>query len=302
MEQGAAVTATGDDRVGRVVDLPWSSRLERIATGFFFVEGPSWSQSESCLYFSDIVGNAMYRWTEQQGATVFRKPSNKANGTTWDQSGGFLVCEHSTSRLIRIDRDGAIQVLASHYGGRELNSPNDVVVKSNGDIYFTDPASGRSARYGVERPQQLDFQGVFRLCTDGRLELLADDFILPNGLCFSPDESLLYVNDTREQHIRVFEVRDDGTLSGGSAWAETGGAAPGVADGMKVDSEGHVYSCGSGGIHVFRPDSTRLGVIETPEVAANFTWGGPDLTHMYITATQSLYRLQVRIPGRVPVG
>lgn len=281
---------------------PWSGALERIASGFEFLEGPSWSRSESCLYFSDIVGDAMYRWSSRQGVTVFRKPSHKANGTTWDKQGRLLVCEHATSRVIRIDREGGEQVLASHFQGRELNSPNDIVVKSNDDIYFTDPASGRTARYGVERAQQLPFQGVFCLRTNGRLELLADDYVLPNGLCFSPDESVMYVNDTRRQHIRRYSVREDGRLEGGEAWASVAGDAPGVADGMKVDIEGNVYCCGSGGIHVFRPDGTRLGLIETPEVAANFTWGGDRAKHMYITANRSLYRLQVSIAGRVAAG
>lgn len=287
-------------QVTESIGRPWSGTLERIATGFEFVEGPSWSRAESCLYFSDIVGDAMYRWSRQQGVTVFRKPSHKANGTTWDRQGRLLVCEHATSRVIRIDRSGRDEVLASHFQGRELNSPNDIVVKRNGDIYFTDPASGRTARYGVERPQQLEFQGVFCLRENGFLELLVDDYELPNGLCFSPNESLMYVNDTRRQHIRVYRVREDGRLEGGEVWAETSGSAPGVADGMKVDVDGNVYCCGSGGIHVFQPDGIRLGVIETPEIAANFTWGGPEGKQMYITATRSLYRIQVDIAGCVP--
>jgi gluconolactonase len=155
--------------------------------------------------------------------------------------------------------------------------------------------------YGVERKQELDFQGVYKLDPISReLTLLADDFVLPNGLCFSPDESRLFVNDTRRQHIRVFDVKDDFTICNSQVWAGTDGDRPGVADGMKLDSEGNLYSSGSGGIHVFDPNGIRLGVIQTPEVAANFTWVGEDLNELLMTATSSIYRLRVKIPGRHP--
>jgi gluconolactonase len=212
-----------------------------------------------------------------------------------------LTCEHSTSRVSRTDALGRYEILASHFGGLELNSPNDIVVRRDGVIFFTDPTSGRTAKFGVERPQQLAFQGVFSLDPATLvLTLLANDFAKPNGLCFSRDESLLYVNDTDRQHIRVFDVNADGTISGGRVWASTAGAAPGVADGMKVDSAGNLYSCGSGGIHVFDPEGSRLGIIPTPEVPANFTWGGTTLTEFFVTARTSLYRLRARIPGHCP--
>jgi gluconolactonase len=154
----------------------------------------------------------------------------------------------------------------------------------------------------VERAQQLGFQGVFKLDPDSReLTLLADDFVLPNGLCFSQDESRLFVNDTRRQHIRVFDVKADQTICNSRVWASTDGDLPGVADGMKLDSAGNLYSSGSGGIHVFAADATALGVIRTPEVAANFTWGGEDLTELLMTASQSIYRLRVKIPGYRPL-
>lgn len=241
----------------------------------------------------------MYRWQARDGASVFRQPSNMANGTTRDHNDRLLICEHASSRVSRVELDGSnYEVLVSHYQGLELNSPNDIVVKSDGAIYFTDPASGRSAKYGVERDQQLSFQGVYRLDpVTGDLTLLADDFSKPNGLCFSVDESRIFINDTDRQHIRVFGLMEDGSLSKGRVWAETGGELPGVADGMKVDSAGNVYCCGSGGIHVFDPDGIRKTIINTPEVAANFTWGGADLTEMYITATTSIYRTRVKIPG-----
>ncbi|MGB5625466.1 MAG: SMP-30/gluconolactonase/LRE family protein, partial [Woeseiaceae bacterium] len=221
-------------------------------------------------------------------------------GNAWDRAGRLLSCEHATSRISRTDRDGNYEVLVSRYRSSELNSPNDIVVKRNGSIYFTDPNSGRTEKYGVARSQELDFQGVFRFDPESsELTLLAKDFAKPNGLCFSLDESQLFVNDTDRQHIRVFDVLDDGSIANGRGWAETGGKQPGVADGMKVDTAGNLYCCGSGGIHIFDVSGTRVGVIETPEVAANFTWGGDDLTDLYITATHSVYRLKVKVPGHV---
>jgi len=275
--------------------------LEQIATGFQFVEGPAWHREKKSLVFSDIIGNCIYRWSETSDVSIFRKPSFMANGNSWDHQGRLVTCEHACSRISRGDTDGSYEVLASHYEGRELNSPNDIVVSSNGDIFFTDPNSGRGRRYGVEREQQLDFQGVFRLDPDSlKLTLLVDDFAKPNGLCFSPDESQLFINDTDRQHIRVFDISGDGGLRNGHIWASVDGDQPGVADGMKFDSQGNLYCCGSGGIHVFDPDAGRLGIIPTPEFAANFTWGGDELTDMFITATTSIYRLRVNIPGLEP--
>lgn len=278
------------------------SGIEQLVTGFRFLEGPVWYPGQNALLFSDIIGNTMYRWSEREGVSVYRKPSNMANGNTLDADGWLLSCEHATSRVSRTDTDGNYEVLATHFEGRELNSPNDIIVSRNGNIFFTDPASGRGVPYGVEREQELDFQGVYKLNPKNHeLTLLADDFVLPNGLCFSQDEARLFVNDTRRQHIRVFDVNADQTIYNSRVWASTDGDLPGVADGMKLDSAGNLYSSGSGGIHVFAPDATPLGVIRTPEVAANFTWGGEDLTELFMTATQSLYRLRVKIPGYRPL-
>jgi gluconolactonase len=271
---------------------------ERILTGFEFVEGPAWDTRSNSLIFSDIIGDTLYRWREYTELTVLRKPSHMANGNTWDRQGRLLSCEHATSRISRSTGEDEYEVLASHYQGRELNSPNDIVVAQNGRIYFTDPNSGRSQKYGVERPQALEFQGVFLLDPESsELTLLIDDFDKPNGLCFSLDESQLYINDTDKQHIRIFDVLDDGRIANGRIFAETGGDKPGVADGMKVDALGNLYCCGSGGIHVFQSDGARIDVIEVPEVAANFTWGGQQLTDMYITATHSIYRLPMKVSG-----
>jgi len=276
--------------------------FERVASGFRFVEGPVWYADQGTLLFSDIIGNTMYRLGKRGGIDVFRKPSLMANGSTLDREGRLLTCEHATSRVSRTPADGRYEVIASHFQGCELNSPNDIVVRRDGSIYFTDPNSGRTRKYGVERPQELGFQGVYRLDPDtGELALLVDDFAKPNGLCFSHDEAVLFVNDTDRQHIRSFDVKANGSVANGRVWATTGGDLPGVADGMKLDSKGNLYCCGSGGIHVFDPDGARLGVIATPEVAANFTWGGRELTDLYVTATHSIYRLGLNVAGHDPL-
>jgi gluconolactonase len=198
--------------------------------------------------------------------------------------------------VVRAGPEG-LGTLASHYDGRELNSPNDIVARSDGAIYFTDPPSGRSARYGIERPQELPFQGVYRIDTDGSLSLLVGDFERPNGLCFSLDERVMFVNDTARAHIRAFDVAPTGALENGRLWATLEGSAPGVADGMKIDGAGNLYCTGPGGIHVFAPDATWLGVILTPERAANFTWGDADRRTLYITATTSIYTLRTTVAG-----
>ncbi len=276
--------------------------VERLGTDFVFTEGPIWHPYERHLTFSDIIGNRMHRWTPQEGGggtfSVFRETSNKANGNTYDSEGRMVTCEHATSRVIRTEPDGSITVLATHYGDKELNSPNDIIVKSDGRIYFSDPTSGRSGRFGVEREQELDFQGFFRVDPDGGgLTLLADDFERPNGLCFSQDESKLFVNDTIRKHIRVFDVEEDGTVSGGDVWAEVTGDLEGVPDGMKTDSADTLFCTGPGGVHVFAQDAACLGVIRTPEPPANFTWGGDDMRSLFITARTSLYRARVKNPG-----
>ncbi|MFN8484311.1 MAG: SMP-30/gluconolactonase/LRE family protein [Anaerolineae bacterium] len=277
------------------------AELEQIAAGFIFTEGPAWDPHAQRLTFSDIIGDCMYQWREGEGVSVLRRPSHMANGNTYDREGRLLTCEHATSRVSRTSRDGAYEILASHYDGKELNSPNDIVVKGDGAIYFTDPTSGRSARYGVLRDQELPFQGVYRLEGDTQaLTLLVDDFSKPNGLCFSLDERRLFVNDTDRLHIRVFDVLADGTLATGQVWAETVGEGVGRPDGMKLDAEGNLYCCGPGGIHVFDPDAVCLGVIRMPEHTANFQWGDADLRSLYITASTSVYRLRVERPGPAP--
>ncbi len=275
-----------------------SVEFERLATGFIFTEGPLWHRRDKYLLFSDMPGDHLRRWSAKDGVTTFRKPCNKSNGLAWDLQGRLIVCEHATSHLTRTEADGRSTVLASHYDGKELNSPNDVVVKSDGAIYFSDPIYGRKPHYGVPRDPQLSFRGVYRLSPDGKtLTLLADDFGQPNGLCFSLDEKVLFVNDTERQHIRAFDVKADGTVTNNRIWARTVGEGPGGPDGMKVDSAGNLYSCGPGGIHVFAPDATCLGVIRVPEHTANFCWGDDDFRSLFITASTSLYRIRVAVPG-----
>jgi gluconolactonase len=273
--------------------------IEQLATGFLFTEGPVWHPTGQFLLFSDMPADHLRRWSATGGITTFRQPCHMSNGLTYDRQGRLLVCEHATSRVTRTEADGRSVPVATHYGGRQLNSPNDIVVASDGGIYFTDPPYGRAKFYGVERPQELDFQGVYRAGADPeRPELLVDDFDRPNGLCLSLDGSRLFINDTARQHIRVFDVTPTGALRGGRLWAETRGDGPGAPDGMKIDSAGNVYCTGPGGIHVFDPSGAPREVIGAPEYIANFAFGDEDYRSLYITASTSLYRIRTRLPGR----
>jgi gluconolactonase len=272
--------------------------FEKIAGDCLFTEGPLWHPREQYLLWSDMPGDHLRRWSARDGVSTFRKPCNKSNGLTWDREGRLLVCEHASSQVTRTERDGRITTIASHYQGKELNSPNDIVCAANGDIYFSDPPYGRADYYGVPRPQQLGFQGVYRVGPDAKSpDLLVDDFDKPNGLCFSLDGRRLFINDTGRQHIRAFDVTSDGKLRGGAVWAETKGEGPGAPDGMKLDSAGNIYCCGPGGIHVFAPDATSLGVIRVPEYTANMAWGDDDFKSLYITASTSVYRIRVQMAG-----
>lgn len=286
-----------DPRFHEVVGA--TAELKRVATGFMFTEGPLWHPSKGFLLFSDMPGNIIRRWTLTEGVTPFRQPSNMANGLTYDRGGRLLACEHSTSRVTRTEHNGSITVLATHWGDKQLNSPNDIVVDRNGAIYFTDPIYGRVEYYGVQREPELSFRGVYRIDpSDGKLALLADDFGQPNGLCFSLDGKKLFVNDTERSNIRVFDVMSDGSLSGGRVFAVTTGEGDGAPDGMKIDSVGNLFCCAQGGVHVFDRGGVCLGVICVPEPAANHTFGGDDLRTLFITASSSLYRIDVKAPGQ----
>ncbi|PSL05271.1 gluconolactonase [Haloactinopolyspora alba] len=283
-----------DSRLAGIVDA--DDELELVAGGFQFLEGPLWHPEDHFLLFSDMPGDTMRRWTPSDGVTVFRSPSGMANGNAYDAQGRLVTCEHATSRVSRTEPDGTVVTLADRYDGRRLNSPNDVVV-AGGGIYFTDPTYGRQDFVGVPREPELPFQGVYRIRADGTLDLLVDDFVQPNGLCFALDEKRLFVNDSERMHIRVFDLLADGTLGEGSVWAVTEGDGDGAPDGLKLDSAGNLYCCGPGGVHVFDVDGASLGVIRTPEPAANFTWGDPDLRTLYVCASTGLYRIRVRRPG-----
>jgi gluconolactonase len=284
------------------------AELERLGTGFTFTEGPIWNP-EGYLLFSDMPGDVRRRWDEQSGVQEVANPSNKGNGMTLDHDGRLIVCEHVTSSVVRMDPDGrggGREVLATHYEGKELNSPNDVVVKSDGAIYFTDPTYGRMPGFGLEREQDLDFQGVYRIPPGGGdPQLLVDDFDQPNGLCFSTDESLLYINDTTRAHIRVFDVQGDGTLANSRVLADGIGSGSleigDLVDGMKLDERGNVWVTGPGGVCVFDPDGQHIGTVEVPENVGNINWGGPDWSWLFIPATTSVYRIACKVSGnRLP--
>jgi len=286
------------------------AELEQLGTGCTFTEGPIWNPEGGFLLFSDMPGDVRRRWEPgADGFTEVANPSNKGNGMTLDNDGRLIVCEHSTSSVVRMDPDGTgsgREVLATHYDGKELNSPNDVVVKSDGSILFTDPTYGRWPGFGVERDQELDFQGVYRIPPGGGdPELLLDDFAQPNGLCFSPDESLLYVNDTDRAHIRVFDVAADGTLQNGRVLADGIGTASlekgDLVDGMKLDERGNVWVTGPGGVCVYSPEGEHIGTVEVPEPVGNLNWGGPDWNWLFIPATSSVYRIETKVAGnRLP--
>jgi gluconolactonase len=288
-----------DIRDGRLTGIVGTRvEFERIASGCLFTEGPLWHPQGEYLLWSDMPGDHLRRWSKLDGVTTFRQPCNKSNGLAWDRQGRLLACEHASSQVTRTETDGRITSLATHYDGKQLNSPNDIVCAQDGGIYFTDPPYGRAEFYGVKRPQELSFQGVYRVGADPRKPaLLVDDFERPNGLCFSLDGRRLFINDTARQHIRVFDVRPNGTLAGGTLWAETRGEGKGAPDGMKLDSAGNVYCCGPGGIHVFSPEAVDLGVIQVPEYTANFAWGEADLRALFITASTSVYKIRTVIPG-----
>jgi len=269
------------------------SQLECIGEGFRFTEGPAW-MPQGYLVFSDIPADTIHRWAPREGVGVFRAPSHNANGNTVDLEGRLVTCEHGSRRVTRTEPDGTVSVLASTYGGRRLNSPNDAVVKSDGTIWFTDPP------YGI-RPEQMEQPAryVFRLDPGAEEPVpVAEDFTYPNGLCFSPDERLLYVanSDIPVHHIRVFRVLADNTLEGGEVFCVV---EPGVPDGIRCDADGRLYSTAQDGVQVFSSEGKLLGKIHTPETAANCTFGGPDGRTLFITATSRVWRVELAVAGAV---
>ncbi len=271
-----------------------SLTMTRIATGFEFTEGPVW-HPEGYLLFSDIPADTIYRVEPDHSVSIWRQPSGNSNGLTFDRRGQLVACQHGNRRVTVTMPEGDIRGLATHYQGNRLNSPNDVVVRSDNSVYFTDPP------YGIqERQRELSFNGVYRITPDGEVILLVDDMGRPNGLAFSPDESVLYVDDSERRHIRAFDVAPDGSVSNDRIWADMSSPDEGSPDGMKVDIEGNVYCTGPGGLWVFTPSAERIGIVRGPEQPANLAFGDRDRRKLYITARTSLYTLRTEIPG-VPV-
>lgn len=295
------VTESFSPNFSRIV--PDDLALDKVAGGFIFTEGPVWNGRDGYLSWTDIIGDTIWKWVPGEGTSIVMTPTSHANGMTLDQEGRLLVAGWSSRTIWRIENDGSTVTLASHFDGKKLNTPNDIVMKSDRSIYFTDSAGGLHlvGHQGEDLQRHLEYEGVFRLDPDSlQLTLLVDDFDFPNGLCFSPDETLLYVNDSRRRHIRVFEVERDGTVGNGRVFADLTGNDLGIADGMKVDREGNVYCTGPGGVWVMDPQGNHLGRIKIPEACANFAWGESDWKTMYITARTSVYRMKLSIPG-VPV-
>jgi gluconolactonase len=284
-----------------LIDL--DAPVDRLAGGFTFTEGPIWHPRDQYLLFSDMPADVRRRYDERSGVREVMKPSNKCNGMTYDGNLGLVVCEHATSSLIR-EFNGRREILAAHFDGKELNSPNDVCVRSDGSIYFSDPWYGRMPVYGVERPRQLGFQGVYRVSPGGGPpQLLVDRnlFEQPNGLCFSPDERQLYVNDTVRTLIRVFDVNADGSLGPDRIFASgiRSELEPGVPDGMKCDSAGNIWVTAPGGVWVYGRSGALLGKVKVPELVANLHWGKADWRTLFMCATHSLYAVRTKIGPRV---
>jgi len=260
-------------------------------------EGPLWWKEGGYLLFSDIHNNRRMKHSPGGDTVVEREPTNRANGLTRDLQGRLVSAEHDSRRVARLESDGSVTVIASSFQGRRLNRPNDVVVKSDGSIYFTDP--------GAPAPgMALDFAGVYRVSADlGTLTLLVRDFVLPNGLAFSPDESILYINDSRRGHIRAFDMQPNGTLALATdrVFCDLTGERPGVPDGMKVDVEGNVYCGGSGGLWVLDSSGNHLGtIVHGAPATTNLAFGGEDWKTLFFTTRNTLGRVRTNIPG-VPV-
>lgn len=263
-----------------------SWKVERLPGTYKFTEGPAWTP-QGTLVFSDCHDNKIWEMKfPASGAApkVFRDPAGPSNGLTFDKQGRLIACDYGHRRVTRTEKDGKITVLADRFEGKKFNSPNDVVVKSDGSIYFTDPSYGCK-----DEDRELPYKGVFRIRPDGKVDLLVSDFDMPNGLCFSADESKLYIADSSKRaHIRVMDVAKDGTLSGGKVFATL--VDQGVPDGMKIGAEGHLYSSAAPGVLVYDRTGKLVETIPVPEVAANLAWGDKDRKTLYITAQTGVYR------------
>ncbi len=284
---------SGSARADALSSLLETAEAERLATGFVFTEGPLW-HPDGFYYFVDIRQSRLHRITPGKPAELVRDNTGEGNGTTFDLQGRLVICEGGNRRVTRWSADGRSEVLTDRYEGKRLNRPNDLVCRSDGSIYFTDP--------GLRVPlaqREVDHAGVYRIAPDGATSLVAD-CEYPNGLAFSPDERTLYVANTRwTQYIHAFELDAAGAVVRRRIFADMSSDEPdGVPDGMKVDVEGRLYCTGPGGTWVFAPDGTRLGIIRTPEIPANLAFGGPDLRTLFLTARTSVYTLRMKVPGQ----
>jgi gluconolactonase len=300
MIRDAAVTL--DERFHRIVSS--NARLEKLYEGCRWAEGPAYFPAGRYLIWSDIPNDRMMRYDETSGAvSVFRYPAGYTNGNTVDREGRLVSCEHGNRRVSRTEHDGSITVIASHFEGKRLNSPNDAVVKSDGSIWFTDPAYGIDTDYeGHKAESEIGACHVYRVDPrSGEIRIVADDFVRPNGIAFSLDEKRLYVVDTGAthvkdgpRHIRVFDVSDDGKLSGGKVFAT---CTSGLFDGFRLDDTGRIWTSAGDGVHCYDPDGTLIGKVLVPEVVANVVFGGLKRNRLYICGTTSLYAITVHVNG-----
>ena len=278
--------------------LPADAKVERLATGLGFTEGPVWLPREGILVFSDIPKDQLLRWSPGGGIAGFREPSRNANCNTLDLQGRLLTCEHSGRRVARREADGTLVTVVDRFEGRRLNSPNDIVVKADGTLWFTDPEYGLKTNPATKQREGKEQPGNFVYRHDpatGTTTAVVRDFVQPNGLAFSPDEKLLYVADSgAPRHIRVFAVGADGRLDVGRVFCQLDKGGP---DGIRVDREGRVWSSSGDGVQIFQPDGRLVGRILLPESAANLCFGGPDGKTLYITARKSLYAVRTSVTG-----
>ena len=276
--------------------------LDIIATGITFGEGPVWDRRLKRFLFVDIIGDTIWQWKPGVGKEILVRPSSHANGMTFDLQGRLCIAGWSKRTIWRIEKDGSFTDIATNYQGRKFNSPNDIVTRSDGTIYWTDSAGGLviPGMVGEDMQRQLDVQGVFCLTPAGEVHLVVADCTYPNGLAFSKDESILYVNDTRDAFIRAFDVNKDGSVGPGRLFYKLVGTEPGVADGMKVDQEDNVYVTGPGGIHITDKSGTLIGRLRIPGHCSNLAWGDDDWRSLYVTTYHNVVRTRLNIPG-VPV-